>query len=43
MAETGDSLAWMAWTWQTGVFFALLAAALLVMTALAILRPSTVP
>lgn len=31
----------MAWTWQTGVFFALLAAVLLAMTALAILRPET--
>lgn len=41
MTQTAHGLAWMAWTWQTGVFFALLAAALLVMTALAILRPET--
>ena len=30
---------WMAWTWQTAVFFALLAAMLGGMTALALLRP----
>jgi predicted small integral membrane protein len=29
----------MAWTWQTGVFFALLALALVVMSLLAIYRP----
>ena len=32
-------LAWMAWTWQTGLFFALIAATLLVMTALAVRWP----
>ncbi len=32
-------LAWMAWTWQTGMFFILIATALAVMTALALLRP----
>ena len=32
-------LAWMAWTWQTALFFALIAAMLAVMTALAVLRP----
>ena len=32
-------LAWMAWTWQTALFFALIAATLGVMTALALLRP----
>jgi predicted small integral membrane protein len=31
----------MAWTWQTAVFFALLLAALLVMTGLALWRPET--
>ena len=35
------SLSWMAWTWQTALFFALLLAALLAMTALAVLRPET--
>jgi predicted small integral membrane protein len=34
-------LAWMAWTWQTAVFFAVIAALLLTMTGLAILRPET--
>ena len=31
--------AWMAWTWQTGLFFALLASVLTVMTLLAIFKP----
>ena len=34
-------LAWMAWTWQTGVFFAVIASLLLLMTLLAIWRPET--
>ena len=34
-------LAWMAWTWQTGLFFAAIASLLLVMTVLAIYRPET--
>jgi predicted small integral membrane protein len=34
-------VAWMAWTWQTGLFFVGIALALLVMTALAVLRPET--
>jgi predicted small integral membrane protein len=33
--------AWMAWTWQTGVFFAVIGSLLLVMTALAVVRPET--
>jgi predicted small integral membrane protein len=32
---------WMAWTWQTAVFFGVIASLLLIMTALAILRPET--
>ena len=32
-------VAWMAWTWQTGLFFALIAATLLVMTGLALRYP----
>ena len=32
-------LAWMAWTWQTGLFFILLASTLLVMTGLAVRYP----
>ncbi len=34
-------LAWMAWTWQTGIFFAVIAGLLLLMTALAVWRPET--
>ncbi|MBO1903550.1 DUF2160 domain-containing protein [Microvirga sp. 3-52] len=34
-------LAWMAWTWQTGLFFAGIACLLLIMTLLAIYRPET--
>ena len=32
-------LAWMAWTWRTGVFFCLVAIALIILTLLAIYRP----
>jgi predicted small integral membrane protein len=32
-------LAWMAWTWQTALFFGLIALALVVLTLLAIFRP----
>ncbi len=34
-------LAWMAWTWQTGIFFSVIAALLLLMTLLAVWRPET--
>ncbi|CAA9253993.1 MAG: Glycerol transport-related protein GlpU [uncultured Acetobacteraceae bacterium] len=34
-------LSWMAWTWQTALFFALLLATLGAMTGLALLRPET--
>ena len=34
-------IAWMAWTWQTAVFFAVIAALLAVMTTLAMVRPET--
>lgn len=33
--------AWMAWTWQTGIFFAVIASLLLTMTLLAAYRPET--
>ena len=33
--------AWMAWTWQTALFFALIGSLLALMTALAIWRPET--
>lgn len=36
-----DQFAWMAWTWQTGLFFAALAITLTVMTLLAVYRPET--
>ena len=34
-------LAWMAWTWETALFFGLIAAALMILTVLAIYRPET--
>ena len=34
-------LDWMAWTWQTAIFFATIAGLLAIMTALAIVRPET--
>jgi predicted small integral membrane protein len=33
------SVAWMAWTWQTAIFFAVIGCLLAVMMVLAILRP----
>lgn len=36
-----ENFAWMAWTWQTAVFFAVIASLLCVMTLLAIYRPET--
>ena len=32
-------LAWMAWTWQTALFFAFIGLALVILTLLAIFRP----
>jgi len=32
-------LDWMAWTWQTAIFFAFIALALVILTLLAIFRP----
>lgn len=34
-------MGWMAWTWQTAVFFILIATVLIIMTLLAIYRPET--
>ena len=34
-------LAWMAWTWETAVFFAFIASMLAILTLLAIFRPET--
>ncbi|MEZ0172118.1 DUF2160 domain-containing protein [Microvirga sp. TS319] len=36
-----SDLSWMAWTWQTGLFFASIGCLLAVMTILAIYRPET--
>jgi predicted small integral membrane protein len=33
--------AWMAWTWQTAIFFVIVASLLLIMITLAVLRPET--
>lgn len=35
------NISWMAWTWQTGLFFAAIIGTLVVMTLLAIYRPET--
>ena len=37
--DLSASLGWMAWTWQTGLFFGLIALALVVLTLLALYRP----
>ena len=34
-------MAWMAWTWQTAIFFVFIAVALTVLTVLAVKRPET--
>jgi predicted small integral membrane protein len=39
--EADAKLGWMAWTWPTAVFFALVALALTILTLLAIYRPET--
>jgi predicted small integral membrane protein len=36
-----EDLAWMAWTWQVGLFFAGIAALLIIFTLLAVYRPET--
>ena len=41
MDSFADRIAWMAWTWQTEVFFATVACVLVIMTLLAIYRPET--
>ncbi len=35
------NLGWMAWTWQTGIFFGFIAISLIILTLLAIYRPET--
>ena len=39
MDQIPNSFAWMAWTWQTATFFAVIAALLVVFTVLGVLRP----
>ena len=34
-------LAWMAWTWETALFFCLVGIALIILTLLAVFRPET--
>ncbi len=34
-------IGWMAWTWETGIFFGFIAASLVVLTMLAIWRPES--
>ena len=34
-------IAWMAWTWETEIFFGFIATALVILTLLAIARPET--
>ena len=41
MAAISDHIGWMAWTWQTIVFFVSLALMLVAMTVLAVYRPET--
>ncbi|MFT0861411.1 DUF2160 domain-containing protein [Ancylobacter sp. G4_0304] len=39
MDSVSENLAWMAWTWQTGLFFAVIAALLALFTLLGVWRP----
>ena len=41
MDSLPERIAWMAWTWQTVLFFAGIAACLAGLTALAVVRPET--
>lgn len=41
MDYLSEHLGWMAWTWQTMAFFGAIAAALIVLTLLAVVRPET--
>ena len=41
MDTLADRFAWMAWTWQTAVFFGCIAVALVTLTLLAAYRPET--
>lgn len=41
MDGIANHIAWMAWTWQTIVFFVAIAACLAILTGLAVVRPET--
>ncbi|MCW6507887.1 DUF2160 domain-containing protein [Lichenifustis flavocetrariae] len=41
MDYLSEHLGWMAWTWQTMVFFGSIAACLAILTTLAVVRPET--
>ena len=41
MDYLSDHLGWMAWTWQTTAFFGAIAASLVVLIVLAVVRPET--
>ncbi len=41
MGYLSEHLAWMAWTWQTMLFFGGIAACLVVLTILAVVKPET--
>ena len=41
MDYLAEHFAWMAWTWQTALFFGGIAACLIILTILAALRPET--
>ncbi|MDX7952744.1 DUF2160 family membrane protein [Lichenihabitans sp. Uapishka_5] len=41
MDTISEHMAWMAWTWQTGLFFGGIAAGLVILTTLAVVRPET--
>ncbi|MBS9477052.1 DUF2160 domain-containing protein [Ancylobacter radicis] len=38
-SHLAENLAWMAWTWQTGVFFAVIASLLVILTVIAVWKP----
>lgn len=39
--EIAGGLSWMAWTWETGIFFGFIVLSLTVLTVLAAVRPET--
>jgi predicted small integral membrane protein len=41
LSDIATDLNWMAWTWETGIFFGFIATSLVILTLLAIYRPET--